>query len=92
MKAYGDVRITNPDNAPSADSTIAFDKASAYDDMRQNIIGLRNSAWANAHKDIFSAKVITYITGALLDNDHEMLQMLQHPLIEMDTVEIIESV
>ena len=88
---YQELRETKPENAPSADSTIAFDKAASYDDMLESLIGLRNSAWANAHKDIFSAKVITYITNALLNKDHELLRLLQIPLVEMNTVEIIKS-
>ena len=64
------------------------DKVMAYDDISDSLIGLRNSAWANAHKGVFSAKVITYVTNALLDNDHELLRLLQIPLVEFDTVEI----
>ena len=77
-----------PENAYSTKIETAFDKAKAYDDMRDNIIGLRNSAWANAHNDLFSAKVITYVTGALLNNDHELLKLLQIPLVELPVVRV----
>ena len=81
MKAYDEPRESKPENAPSANVTIAFDKAKAYDDMRESVIGLRNSAWALRHKGITSTKVTYHLTNALLTDDKEMLGLMQMPIV-----------
>lgn len=60
-----------------------IDKAKRYDDMRDSLIGLRNSAWAVLHtEDNYpSTHVLYYTMLALLENDIEVLALMRYPVV-----------
>ena len=59
-----------------------------HTNLQKTIIGLRNSAWANRHKDSLSYNIIHKLMVGLLENDTELLSiMVQFDIVQVNSIE-----
>ena len=85
---YEELRESKSENAYSTDIEKAFEKAEKYDAMRENLLGLRNIAWAKEHSpkqqfDKHHGQLFTYVSNALLSDDSELLSILTFSVVTL---------
>ena len=80
MKAYEDTQ----ERKGKVVSDILIDRSDSYDNMRQTLIGIRNSAWAERHNDNFKAKLFYHLSNAILTDDKDLIGiMTAFPIVEI---------